>query len=189
MVGIIYLATNQVNGKVYVGQTIKTLTWRKGKHYNRLSDDDNAHFHNALRKYKRTDWTWEILEEVISDTKKEAKEILTKYEKYYIKVLDSKNRLIGYNGTVGGDGVVDPSEDVRYSMGKSWRGKRLPNDMKKLMSESHKGKPCPESAKIKIGNALRGKSNWWKDRPKSIEQKEKMRQSALKRYTTVKEII
>jgi group I intron endonuclease len=186
--GIIYLATNQINGKVYVGQTTRTVEWRKRKHYNRLADDDNAHFHNALRKYKRSDWTWEILKEMITNTKKEAKEILTKYEKYYIRVLDSKNRLVGYNGTEGGDGVVDPSDDVRYEMGKSWRGKKLPKKMKNLMSESHKGKPCPENAKIKIGNALRGKSNWWKGRPKSAEQKEKMRQSALRRYAT-KEII
>lgn len=174
MVGIIYLATNQINGKVYVGQTYRTLNWRIGRHYSKSKKED-YHFANALKKYNKKDWTWEVLEEINGfATKKALKFILNKYEKYYIKVLSSKNRLVGYNGTAGGDGVTDPSEEVRYQMGKSWRGKKIPKEIKKLMSESHKGIPCSDSAKSKIGAIHRGKSNWWKGRPKSAEQRKKM---------------
>ena len=51
--GIVYLATNLVNGKVYVGITTRALHLRINEHrYD--SDNDKAHsptyFHNALAK-------------------------------------------------------------------------------------------------------------------------------------------
>ena len=50
---IIYKATNLVNGKIYIGQTINTLEYRKNQHFReaRCEKRKNIYFHNALNKY------------------------------------------------------------------------------------------------------------------------------------------
>lgn len=149
MTGIIYLATNQVNGKVYVGQTYRKLSVRMDRHY---SDAKRAgkrktkdyHFYRALRKYKKSDWLWDELENFEMEEKTTLKKVLNKYEIYYIKVCESTDQDYGYNSTFGGEGVV-------------------PN----------------EYTKHKISIALKGKSNWWKGRPKSAEQRKKMSDSKV----------
>ena len=47
MYGIIYKATNLVNGKVYIGQTINTLNKRKMEHY-----QDAKHRNNKGNLFK-----------------------------------------------------------------------------------------------------------------------------------------
>jgi len=174
MKGVIYLVTNQTNGKVYIGQTTKTLDWRRTKHYSKSLRSKNNHFHNAIKKHKIENWTWDILEEIEIDDVKKLKSILDKYEKFYIKTYNSKNRTSGYNDTDGGDGMSNPSKETRIKIGSANRGKKLSEETKEKMSESRKGKVCSEIAKKLIGDANRGKPNWWKGKPKSDEQKLKM---------------
>lgn len=57
---IIYLATNKVNEKKYVGMTTRTLQDRKWNHKTNANDQtrtENNHFSNAIRKYG-----WEAFE-------------------------------------------------------------------------------------------------------------------------------
>ena len=63
--GIIYRATNLINGKCYVGQTIQTLEKRIIAHYAK-SKTINYKFSNSLRKYKKEDWKWEIILENVA---------------------------------------------------------------------------------------------------------------------------
>jgi len=61
---IIYKATNKINGKCYIGQTVKTLARRKCDHLCRLRKGDRDHkFYLALRKYGQENFEWETLQE------------------------------------------------------------------------------------------------------------------------------
>ena len=58
---ILYETTNLVNGKIYIGQTTKSLENRKTVHiYD--SKNSNFYFHKAIRKYKPENFTWEIID-------------------------------------------------------------------------------------------------------------------------------
>ena len=48
--GYIYLITNKINGKQYIGQTVKTVQKRWSRH---LADSKNFdfYFYKAIRKY------------------------------------------------------------------------------------------------------------------------------------------
>ena len=58
--GIIYKATNLINKKVYIGQTVKTLKERIYKH---LCEGKCPHFYRALKKYGKDNFEWEIIKE------------------------------------------------------------------------------------------------------------------------------
>ena len=63
MKGIIYKATSP-SGKVYIGQTIKTLKKRKIEHFSRAFNKNNLYntkFYYAIRKYGKYAFSWKIL--------------------------------------------------------------------------------------------------------------------------------
>ena len=59
IVGVIYLITNLLNGKKYVGQTIQRLNIRMN-HHRRGGD---LYIDRAIRKYGRENFKVEVLEE------------------------------------------------------------------------------------------------------------------------------
>lgn len=97
MKGKIYKITNKVNGKVYVGQTVKSLEERFQKHCWGTTDKDKYHLNmtikKAIRKYGKENFTIELIEEVETDK-------LDEREVYWISFYDSYNK--GYNCTLGG---------------------------------------------------------------------------------------
>ena len=82
---IIYKATNLVNGKVYVGQTVNTLKYRKDQHWREAicPSRKNVHFHNALLKYGIDNFEFEII-----DRARDVDE-LNKKEAYWIDYYKS----------------------------------------------------------------------------------------------------
>lgn len=97
MKGKIYKITNKVNGKIYVGQTVKTLEERFQKHCWGTTNKDKYHLNmaikKAIRKYGKENFTIELIEEVETDK-------LDEREVYWISFYDSYNK--GYNCTLGG---------------------------------------------------------------------------------------
>ena len=109
---IIYKATNKVNGKSYIGQTIRTLYERKKSHFNVAYNNPQFAFHNAIRKYGKENFKWEIL--------CGCKDIdeLNKKEKYYIKEYKTFGKN-GYNMTTGREGFIMSPEAIEKRSGKN----------------------------------------------------------------------
>ena len=93
---IIYKATNTINNKCYIGQTIHPLNTRKYNHRFKASKPTKSYFHRAIHKYGWDSFIWETLCEC-----KNQKE-LDEMEYHYIK----QYKMLGdvYNITDGGRG-------------------------------------------------------------------------------------
>ena len=155
--GIIYKATNIINGKSYIGQTTKTLRGRIKNHY-KASKRKKYHFYLALRKYKRDDWIWNIIYDNVSLDKIDVAEICAIYfhDTYYG----------GYNSTEGGDINPMKNPETRRKVSKSMKG-RLPwntgkthtEETKDKISKKHKGKKLTEKTKLKMSISHKGKKH------------------------------
>ena len=146
---IIYKATNKINGKCYIGQTTINIEKRKYKHeWDSKNSQDNNYFHNALNKYDKNNFEWEILE------KCNSKNELDEMEYHYIKQYNSFNN--GYNITMGGEGTLGRivSQLTRKLISKAnkgkYEGKNNPNygnkwtdEQKERMSKQRLGKNNP----------------------------------------------
>ena len=90
--GHIYVITNKINGKQYVGQTSRNIEDRYYEHcYDKRS---TSHIHNAIQKYGISNFTIEELETVDLT-------LLDEREQYWIQQLDTYKN--GYNKNIGGD--------------------------------------------------------------------------------------
>jgi group I intron endonuclease len=106
---IIYKCQNKISGKIYIGQTIKTLDERKLTHLN-SSKFAKSKFHKALKSYGIDSFDWEVLATATT------KEQLNKLEIDYINQYDSINN--GYNMVDGGTGgynqfAVEANKKIR----------------------------------------------------------------------------
>lgn len=118
------------SNKVYIGITSQTpsLRWRNGKGYK------SQIFNKAIEKYGWDNITHEVLYENL--TYEEACE----KEKMLIEQYKSNDKRYGYNITSGGDGTI--------GVVSVWKGKHLPKETCKKISESNKGRiPTLESRK------------------------------------------
>lgn len=112
--GYIYKITNKINGKIYIGKTVKTIEERFKRHaYDSHRNDRNNYFYNAIKKYGIENFIIEEIENV--DNSK-----LNEKEKYWIKFYKSNFSRIGYNSTIGGDGHVKVDECMLNEINKLW---------------------------------------------------------------------
>lgn len=93
MIGI-YKITNQINGKIYIGQS-QNISQRWKAHRKHYQKDDYP-IYRAMRKYGIDNFSFEVIEEC-------SLEELNDKEKYWIKYYDSHNPSNGYNLTDGGN--------------------------------------------------------------------------------------
>jgi len=96
----IYLITNLVNGKQYVGYTEKTPLERFDVHCQSAFRDSQSYFHKAIRKYGRKNFIVECLYQ--TNDKEHA---LEEMEEHFIREYNCHFKDgIGYNMTYGGQG-------------------------------------------------------------------------------------
>jgi len=140
MRGIIYKATNQINGKVYIGQTSRKLNRRIIEHFSdkRLL---RLPFSRALKKYGQQSFEFIVIDFG------EDKPTLDEKEKHWIDFYDCKSPQ-GYNLTDGGDGTSgikrpDISEINRRKVGEKnpMYGVRYTDEQKKLFGSSGEKNP------------------------------------------------
>lgn len=96
---VVYLVKNNVDGKVYIGQTVEKKPERRWQ--NHLSaikskTHTNKHLSNAVLKYGENNFSFLVLDNALSQ------ESLDKLEEHYINSYNSLDREHGYNLRVGG---------------------------------------------------------------------------------------
>jgi group I intron endonuclease len=98
---IVYLITNRLNGKRYVGQSSRTLEQRWSKHLEDVDKASHSYFHNAIRKNGADSFKLEIL------LTSENKDVIDLCERTLIAFYRTREKEKGYNLTDGGDSGVD----------------------------------------------------------------------------------
>lgn len=141
----VYLHTNLLNGKMYVGITSRDRVeqrWCNGRGYK-----SNPRFYSAIKKYGWNGFLHEVLFDGLSE--EEAKSI----EENVILLLNTQNKDYGYNLTSGGDGTsgYHPSEQTRLKQSESRRRENLSSETRRLRSESLHKRRLSEEHKRKIG--------------------------------------
>ena len=149
---VVYIITNTINGKQYIGQSGRPINLRWTEHCRR---SHNYPLSNAIRKYGSDCFRLEILDQV--STKAE----MDFCEAFYIKMLNTRVPN-GYNLTNGGDGVSGwhQPEDVKHRLSEANKGKTLSDLTRKRMSIAHVGKRLSEVVKERIGLGHKGYKPW-----------------------------
>lgn len=143
MEGRIYKITNQVNGKFYVGRTIKSLQHRFRNHcYEALERNSKNYFHKAIRKYGKENFIVEQIE--ICDPNS-----IGEREMFWICELNPH-----YNQTLGGDGGMlgfKHSEKTKSILSEKRMGK-FTGDKNPFYGQHH-----TEETKQKLSEFRKGK--------------------------------
>lgn len=135
------------NGKVYIGITNQkplNYRFRDGKGYT-----NNEHFTRAILKYGWDNIKHEVLFDGLTKEDACAKEI------ELIKEHNSTDQRYGYNIQLGGNlsttGVhwkLSEETIQRQKESAYWKGRTIPDDIRRKMSEAKKGRPARNKKKI-----------------------------------------
>lgn len=152
----VYKITNNINGKVYIGQSINIKArWKDHIHALNRNDSRCTLLQRAWNKYKQENFFFEILELCSED-------MLDEVETKYIDMYDAcKN---GYNIESGGNVNKHLSDETKQKLRESHLGMKMSDETRKKMSESRIGEKNPmygqthsETTRKKISDSKKGK--------------------------------
>jgi group I intron endonuclease len=200
--GRIYKLTNKINGKPYIGQTIKDLDERWAE-YKTLRCVRQPKLYAALNKYGPDNFTYEAIDEGTNQIE------LDLLETKYIRLFNSMNN--GYNCNEGGNARGVITEETRTKISKATKGKKRSEETRKRISEAKQGmvgtfigKHHSEESKQKMSIGRTGNKNHqfgvkWSDErkqklsklkqgvPRSEETKRKISETKLNQHLTLSE--
>jgi group I intron endonuclease len=184
---IIYKATNKINNKVYIGQTIKALEERIQQHI-KSSKNPKSKFHKALKKWSVDCFDWIILEQNI-DTKAHLDVLELQYQYRYKAVEEGYNMVYmaggGYNQkaveinktkkgktwneiytTIGLQSMIHKVIPSLMRSGHNYRFDKIDKQLQKEYAsrggKSHKGKKESRETCLKISKGLRNSEKFQK---------------------------
>lgn len=134
---IVYVITNLLNSKVYVGLSSQSMDDRWYGHRNDARNGSRYYFHRALRKYGFESWKHDVVR--TCETFEEA----ASAEREIIAQLEACHPRKGYNRTLGGDGCA-ASEATRRKISETCLGKQVSSVTRAKMSAS-------QSALVELG--------------------------------------
>ena len=112
--GYIYIISNDINNKVYIGQTIETIEKRYKDHISasKSSNTKGVILYNAMRKYGVEHFIVKELKKISCISNIELRDKINESECYYISKYNSQ-KPNGYNVTPGGSNV---SESIKVKI-------------------------------------------------------------------------
>lgn len=172
---LIYLLLNKYNGKIYIGQTWKSLQDRFNNGYGYINC---VYLNNAIKKYGKDNFQYKIL--TVCGTQETA----NYWEDYFIERYGSRDAVIGYNIKEGGSNGRLSSQTIK-KISKSligvntWtKGRIVPQETKNRQSQSMIGKNVgnilTDETKKKISLSKIGKPSPNKGKVMSKETRQKM---------------
>ena len=164
----VYVHTNKVNGKKYIGITCRNpeVRWQNGQGYKR-----QPKFYAAIQKYGWDGFTHEIVFDGL--TLQEAND----KEREMIELYDSMSN--GYNLTEGGEGAsgLHHTKESRAKMSQSRKGREMDEAWRKKLGDSHRGVPSKlrgstlsDEHKHKIGEGLK---EYYKSHPEETKDRKR----------------
>jgi len=176
---IIYKITNIINGKIYIGVTRHSIEKRLIQHKSDAKRRKQCRLHNAMMKYGVDNFTIELIESIQTSDYNVA----TNREIENIKIYKSLDKTIGYNMTVGGEGVVGHTpwskgktketdatmqkiSEKQRGTGNSFYGKTHSNFLKQKWSKERVGENHPCFGKSRPDLILKNKNRVWTDEQK-----------------------
>jgi len=157
--GVIYCLTCKVNGKVYIGQTTDFLK-RMGA-YKRLECKNQIKIYRALKKHGPENFSYDIIDITVNEA------LLDFLEDFYIEIIGSKKRGVGYNIRKGG-GHGKHSEETINKMSHRTKLYMSKKENRDIISKANKGKKHSEESKQKMAEA------WKLRQPRTEEHKRKI---------------
>jgi group I intron endonuclease len=183
---LVYLITNKVNGKRYVGQTTRTLNKRWNSHLTASRRGGKCAISKAINKYGEEKFSIEILR--VCKSRKE----LSKFETLLIKKLGTLSPQ-GYNLTTGGESSI-PTEETKKKQSKAKLGMHTststeikPNQRLSPKTEFKAGYRASPKTEFKKGQTpwnkgismYVGSDNPFFGKKHSVSSKKKMRKAKL----------
>lgn len=156
----VYLITNTVNGKLYVGKTVYSAHYRAQQH-RRCGHGILDH---AIKKYGWEKFSVRVLYQGTSE-----REINVVERAMIAQYNTLKPR--GYNLTIGGEGTVGykMSEEGKARVSAQFKGKKLTPEQCEMRRVVHLGRKRPPETGAKITAAKIGKPSKLKGRKQSPE--------------------
>jgi group I intron endonuclease len=152
---LVYLVTNKINGKKYVGQTSQSLITRWKRHQYPFPHRRHSYLYNAICKYGIENFSVEALAVV------HTKEDMDFYESFLIKEFGLRNPEKGYNLTNGGGGMLGfkLSEETREKMSQYIKTEehRKKISKAKMGNQARLGMKHSEETKKKMSEAAKGR--------------------------------
>lgn len=145
---LIYKVTNKINGKGYIGKTVKSKEERWAEHVSYARTPETI-LHFAICKYGREAFEVTILEDGISE-----ESVLNERERFYIKEHKTypPGLGFGYNMTPGGDGNSNPSPETRKRMSAGVKASLTPERRERLRQLALN---MPQSQKDQISSSVK----------------------------------
>ena len=168
----VYMHTNKINSKRYIGITSQNPIKRwgtKGSKYKK-----NKHFWAAIQKYGWDNFKHEIL------LTNEDYDYACAAEKCLIRHYKSNSPQYGYNQSIGGELSslgAKRSEETRQKLREANLGRVVPQEIRDRISQTEKGRVFPDDVKKKISEGLMG-------RKLSDESRKKMSDAKIGKGTT-----
>ena len=156
----IYKYTNVKNGKVYIGQTTKTLQERAGS--NGSNYKESRRFYSDIIKYSWNSFKPEILC-VVDDGDKADEE-----ERRYIKEYKSFDVEFGYNIELGGINSFDIGDETKKIISSNAKQRYKDKTMNPMFGKTHTDETKAKMSECKTGvkNPMFGTK--WNDRQRDL---------------------
>lgn len=151
---VVYLITNLVNGKHYIGKTVQPLERRWGQHLSDARCGSQTYFLDAIRKHGAGAFSIvPLISILVTDPQ------LKEQEKFWIRQFNSNDPRYGYNLTAGGDGSLGcrHSVEARRKMSASRKGKSHSAEHNRKIGEASKGRKHSAETRRKMSYAHKGK--------------------------------